>query len=74
MTTINELQSEISLLKAAREKILTGGQSYTISGRTFLRGDLKILSDEIRLLEMRLAMASGASPLQSSIVEFGVRA
>ncbi len=51
MKSLSELQSELTLFRAARDAILGGSQSYSINGRMITRADLKTIMDEIKVLE-----------------------
>lgn len=57
MTTLAELTEELAEYKAARHAILVGGQEYGTSSRNSLRrADLAVINEEIRNLEMRIAL------------------
>ena len=56
MATIEELTEELTDLKAAKRTILTGGQSYGISGRNLTRADLSTIDKMIKETEVRLNM------------------
>jgi len=70
---IVELKSDLAALKAARLKILEGGQSYTIGKRAFTRADLSEINREIRSLEQRVAMAEGGNGYSHTQAVFGGR-
>lgn len=48
---LEEAKTQLALLKKAREKILGGGQSYTVGPDQMTRADLKEISEEISAYE-----------------------
>lgn len=46
---------KLAQVRAAIDKIETGGQAYTSDGRTMSRGDLKTLYEQERRLVIQLA-------------------
>jgi len=57
MATLEELQTELSELKAARRAVLIGGQEYEApGGRSTTRANLATLNSEIERLELRIAV------------------
>ena len=54
MATLAELQAELAAYKAAETAILTGAQSYTISGRSLTRGNLRDIQAKIAEIEARV--------------------
>jgi hypothetical protein len=71
MTTIEALTQELTELKAARTRILTGGQSYAAEGRTLTRADLATLDRMIRQTEARIDMAKNNGQLSHATTVFG---
>jgi hypothetical protein len=66
MSTLAELQQELTVYKTARDVILTSGQSYSAFGRTFQRGDLAEINRQIASLEtkvMRFTYGSSIRPI-----------
>ena len=58
MATLTELQEELSALKAAKLKILTGAQEYSGLGKISVkRADLSVLDAEIQKIEHRIEIA-----------------
>ena len=58
MATLAELQADLVLYKAARNKILVG-QSYSIGDVTLARPDLKVVESRIRDLEFQISRFQG---------------
>lgn len=54
MATLAELQAELAAYKAAETAIISGAQSYSVSGRTITRGNLADIQNKIRELEARV--------------------
>jgi hypothetical protein len=50
----DEAKKQLGLLKTAREKILGGGQSYSIGPNRMERANLKEISDEISAYEQAI--------------------
>mgnify|MGYP000114968103 CR=1 FL=1 len=71
MATIEQLTQELTELKAACTRILTGGQSYGAEGRTLTRADLATLDRMIRQTEARLEMAKNSGQLSHATAIFG---
>lgn len=71
MATIDELTQELTELKAARIRILTGGQSYAAEGRALTRADLTTLDRMIRQTEIRLEMAKNNGQISHATAIFG---
>lgn len=65
MATLEELQQDLVLYKAARDKILTG-QSVTIGDMQLRRPDLAMIEARIKELEFRIARMS--APTHSYVV------
>lgn len=59
MATLTELQQDLTILKTARNNILTGAQEYSaLSGKmTVKRADLATINSEIEKLELKIAIA-----------------
>lgn len=51
---LSELQADLVAYKAARDAILTGAQSYSISGRSLTRANLDTIVKEIASIEARI--------------------
>lgn len=71
MATLSEIQAELAKYRAARDAILTGGQSYTVDGITYSRGTLFRLEKTIGDLEHREAIALRSGRLPHGNVKFG---
>lgn len=52
--SVSELQAELTAYKAARDAILSGAQSYSISGRSLTRANLDTITNEIARIEARI--------------------
>ena len=71
MASIEELQQDLSSLKSAKEKILTGAQEYSGMGKISVkRADLAVLNNEIQEIEMRIAIAKNKGVLSHSQAVF----
>jgi len=55
MTTLSQLQEDLALYRAARQKILMS-QEYTTGNQKLRRADLAVVEKTIRELETRIAM------------------
>lgn len=53
-TQLEEAKRQLGFLKKAREKILGGGQSYTIGPNQMVRASLKEISEEISVYEQAI--------------------
>lgn len=51
---LEEAKAQLALLKKAKEKILLGGQSYTIGPGQMTRANLKEISEEISVYEQAI--------------------
>lgn len=72
MTTLSELQSDLTMYRTARENILTAGQSAgDASGRSLTMADLKWIDRQIKDLESRVAQAQNSGRLPSYTAVFG---
>jgi len=70
MATLAELQEDLAKYKAARDRILEGGQASGTGGANVTRANLETIEKRIENLEARIALAKkGAGP-----VSFGVNA
>lgn len=49
-----EAKEDLELLRKARQKILVGGQSYTLEGNQMNRASLKEISEEISAYEQAI--------------------
>lgn len=56
MSDLATLQADLAKYVAARDAILTGGQSYTVDGVQFSRGTLFRLEDKIDQLRADIAV------------------
>ena len=55
MSQLEDLQDELTKLRAARDAILSGAQSYSINGQTVTRASLTTILDRIDVIETRLS-------------------
>jgi hypothetical protein len=62
MTTLEELQEDLALFKAARRNILEGAQEVRIGLRTYRHADLEVLNREIASLQNRIAAVRSRLP------------
>ena len=62
---------ELSLYKAARDKILLGGQSYQIGDNKFTRADLATIEKTIKDLEARIVLENSNHSGFINLVRFG---
>lgn len=72
MPTLAELTEELAEYKAARHAILVGGQELRVgmtANTNIRRADLAVINEEIRRLEMRIAILK-RGPLTHSTVVF----
>ncbi len=53
-TQLEDAKMQLKLLKKAREKILGGGQSYTMGPNQMVRANLKEISEEISVYEQAI--------------------
>ncbi len=51
---IAELETELTEVRAAIQKIVAGGQSYSAENRTMNRADLKVLQEREDMLRAKL--------------------
>lgn len=58
------LQSLLATYKTAMTQVVTGGQSYSISGRSFTRANIQDLAAMIREIQQALNRANGTRPTQ----------
>ena len=65
MATVDDMQAELTALKAARDKILASGQEYAMADFRNRRGDLKTILDRINTLEIQIARATGSTTTQA---------
>jgi len=70
MENITQIQNDLTLYRAAREKILMA-QEYHIGSRRLTRADLQTVEKTIRDLEFRLAVAGNQGKIKSGSVIFG---
>jgi len=68
MSTSAELTTELAAYKAARDAILSGAQSYSISGRSLTRANLDIIITEIARLEARISRKSRGGAVKSPLL------
>lgn len=54
MSTLTDCQAELAIYKAAAQSIVTGAQSYQISGRMLTRANLAEIHKHIEMLEARI--------------------
>lgn len=69
---MQQLQEELTLYRAARDKILSA-QHAQIGGQSLRLADLATVERKISELEMRLAMISRGGKINSGVVVFGGR-
>lgn len=65
--SISELQAELAAYKAARDAILSGAQSYSISGRSLTRANLDTITKEIARIEARIGRVSRGSAVKAPV-------
>lgn len=65
--SISELQAELAAYKAARNAILSGAQSYSISGRSLTRANLDTIIKEIARIEARIGRVSRGSAVKAPV-------
>lgn len=65
--SISELQAELAAYKAARNAILSGAQSYSISGRSLTRANLDTIIKEIARLEARMGRVNRGSAVKAPV-------
>ena len=65
--SISELQADLAAYKAARDAILSGAQSYSISGRSLTRANLDTIIKEIARLEARIGRVSRGSAVKAPV-------
>jgi len=63
-----ELLAELAQYKAARTAILSGAQSYTISGRSLTRANLSEIQTEIKQLEGRIFKLQSGNKISPVLV------
>ena len=63
----SEILTELTAFRAARDAILNGAQSYSISGRALTRADLKTILEEIKNLELAYARHGKSGLVKSPI-------
>jgi hypothetical protein len=73
MATVASLTATLAKYEAARDAVLTTGQSYRIDDREFTRADLAFLESQIERLETKISMASGGGKLKAASAVFGGR-
>ncbi len=73
MASLNEMQAELAELKAARSKILTGGQSYRVGSRQKESASLAEINKMISELETRVNMAAGGGRINTGHAVFSGR-
>jgi multidrug efflux pump subunit AcrA (membrane-fusion protein) len=61
MATLADLQAELAQLKTARDAIEGGAQSYTISGRSLTRANLKDIYARIDAISARIGRLESGS-------------
>jgi uncharacterized membrane protein YgaE (UPF0421/DUF939 family) len=72
MTTLSELQADLAKYKAARDRILSSGQSFAdATGRQISEGTLFRLENKINELENRIAMLQNSGKLSGYQPVFG---
>lgn len=70
MSTLSQLQEDLTKYRAARDAALNG-QEYRIGGRMLRRADLAVIERSIRELESRIAMSAGGGRINTGHVVFG---
>jgi len=73
MATLQELQDDLALYKAARDRILKGAQETRVGSQSYRFADLKQLEDSIANLERRifqLRAAQAGAPVTFSSSQF----
>ena len=73
MATLQDLQTRLTLYKAAETNILSGAQEYRIGEKTFRRANLVEIQKAITDLETRIAILSQSGRISSATVVFGGR-
>lgn len=76
MATLTELTEELAEYKAARRAILTGGQELRTgmsANNNIRRPELAVVNEEIRRLEMRIAILRRGRLTHSTVVFEGRR-
>ena len=53
--SLSDLQAELTALKAARDAILGGAQSYTVNNQTVTRANLNDIFKRIDVVESRIS-------------------
>lgn len=57
MATVASLTAALAKYEAARDAVLTTGQSYRIDDREFTRADLAFLESQIERIEQKITFA-----------------
>jgi hypothetical protein len=73
MATVASLTATLAKYEAARDAVLTTGQSYRIDDREFTRADLEFLEAQIDKLETKIASAQAGGKLKFASAVFGGR-
>lgn len=73
MTTLATLQEDLAVYRAARLKILSGAQEYSIGSRKSRRADLAPIEAAIKELETRIAILQNGGKINTEHAVFGVR-
>lgn len=72
MSTVTELQTELTKYTTARNNILSAGQSVSgAGGRSFTMGDLKWIDIKIKELEFRISVAQNSGKIPGYRPIFG---
>lgn len=62
---IAELETELTEVRDAIRKIVTGGQAYGAEGRTMTRADLKVLQEREDMLRAKLTKLRRGSVIRT---------
>lgn len=65
--SISDLQADLAAYKAARDAILSGAQSYSISGRSLTRANLDTIIKEIARIEARIGRVGRGSAVKAPV-------
>jgi hypothetical protein len=69
MSTLAQLQEDLTAARAERLRILTGAQSYSVKGKSTQRASLKDINELIRDLESQISDFNGYRSYQADFSE-----